>query len=116
MAKNPERMLQEACVSYMRFAAWKPDVFWSAIMHEHDGRQSPAFRAVRARMGLQKGLPDLIILSDKVHFVELKSAKGRLSDEQKAFQEHCEKNGIHHAVIREVDDFANKLKAWNLTY
>ena len=53
-----------------------------------------------------KGLPDLILFKDgKAYFVELKTPKGRLSEEQKEFQKTIAKQGFRFLVIRDIQTF-----------
>lgn len=48
-----------------------------------------------------KGLADLLVLGNgRMLFVEVKSAKGRLTEPQKAFARHCEESGTPHRVWR----------------
>lgn len=79
----------------------EPDlVLWrnSGGVAEKEGRTQ--------RFGLQVGASDLVGIGPGGVFVawELKSATGRLSDEQRRFLALVEKRGGHSAVIRSVDD------------
>lgn len=56
-------------------------------------------------MGLINGVPDLVFISkEKALFVELKTAKGRLSESQQLFKEWCIDEGIGYYVSRSVED------------
>ena len=56
-------------------------------------------------MGYTKGQPDLIfILSGRVYFVEMKTATGRQSPEQKEIQRQIEAQGQTYLVWRSVND------------
>jgi len=54
---------------------------------------------------VRNGIPD-IILVHKGQFIglEVKSEKGRLSDDQKYFHQEAEKNGAKLFVVRSIDD------------
>lgn len=52
-----------------------------------------------------KGLSDLILLTQLgVAFVEVKSLRGTLTPEQRAFRDQCQARGITHIVAKSVDD------------
>ncbi|MBR1778134.1 MAG: hypothetical protein IJ752_06085 [Alphaproteobacteria bacterium] len=56
-------------------------------------------------MGYTKGQPDLIfIFSGRVYFVEMKTAAGRQSPEQKEIQRQIEAQGQAYLVWRSVSD------------
>lgn len=62
-------------------------------------------------MGYTKGQPDLIfILSGHVYFVEMKTATGRQSQEQKEFQRQLEAAGQTYLVWRSVQDCVDFIK------
>jgi len=54
------------------------------------------------------GVPDLLVLAPGVGalFVEVKSARGKLSPEQVAFRDACRAAGAVHVVARGWDDLA----------
>jgi hypothetical protein len=60
-------------------------------------------------MGVRSGFPDLIlcVARGKYHglFIELKTAKGRQTDNQKYFQKALEAQGYRYVVVRSIDEF-----------
>lgn len=62
--------------------------------------------AIGKRMGMVKGLPDIGLFRSigRVAFIEVKTKKGRLSPEQRAFQSWCREWGVPHCVARSVED------------
>ncbi len=51
------------------------------------------------------GFPDIIVLWKQFPvFIEVKAKKGRLSPEQKKFQDRCEKQGIEYIIARSLKD------------
>lgn len=68
-----------------------------------------------AKSGATAGSPDLVVsLKDRVFFVEMKTATGAQSDNQKNFQWRCEALGIGYYVCRNLEDFKRAILAeWN---
>ncbi len=66
------------------------------------------------RAGTQAGYPDLILYAPggRVGHLELKSAKGRLSDAQKAVRDTLDALGQHYAVVTHTDDVMQALSDW----
>ncbi len=58
------------------------------------------------------GLPDVVALvpGGGVLFIEVKSATGRLSTEQREFQAACADAGVTHLVARSWDDVEQRLR------
>ena len=55
--------------------------------------------------GVLAGVSDLVILmQNRAVFVELKTDKGRQSDNQKKFQQDVEKLGFEYYIWRSIDD------------
>ncbi len=56
-------------------------------------------------MGAFKGLPDRVMHFDgRVHYLEIKKPKGRLSPYQEAFQDQCKADEIPYHVIKSLED------------
>lgn len=61
-------------------------------------------------VGSYPGLPDRVMhVLGRVVYLEVKTAKGTLSDNQKKFQEQCLADGIDYWVVRSVEDLDEKL-------
>jgi hypothetical protein len=50
------------------------------------------------------GIPDLLLFTPKMFFIECKVPNGRQSPHQKSFQELCEKAGIPYILVHSLDD------------
>ena len=62
-------------------------------------------------MGLINGVPDLVFISkNNTLFIELKTAKGRLTESQLYFQEWCIDEGVDYFVARSVEEVTTILK------
>ncbi len=56
-------------------------------------------------LGCYPGLPDLIAVKDGIHLcIEVKTKTGRISSNQKRFQEQIEKAGGHYIIARCYED------------
>lgn len=55
--------------------------------------------------GLLAGVSDLIVLYDKLYFIEVKTDKGRQSDKQKDFEKVVSSLGYEYKLVRSLDDF-----------
>jgi hypothetical protein len=63
-------------------------------------------------LGLYPGAADLLIIWDgKPYFFELKTEKGRQTDKQKAFEDHCRDSGVYYRVVRSFDEFKSAVLA-----
>jgi hypothetical protein len=67
------------------------------------------------RMGMRKGVPDLVILhSGRIMGLEVKSPDGALSREQKEFRAEWERAGGIYAVVRSMKEGTALLEAWGV--
>jgi hypothetical protein len=66
------------------------------------------------RMGLQRGFPDIQLISPAglFHGLELKRAGENLTDDQEAFQLWCVAHGVPHSVAYSIDEALAVLAAW----
>lgn len=98
--RQEEHNIQVAIVQYLRLRGF--EVF--AI--PNGGRRDAVTGAKLKAEGVSAGVADLIILLPigNVLFVEVKTAKGRQSPEQKAFQERVESLGFNYVIWRSVED------------
>lgn len=103
---TPEADLQRAVVVALRFALPK-----GAIVHHcanevtETGPRGARRQAILVGMGVFPGFADLIVLCDgRVLFLELKSAKGRLSPAQEGFRNAVLALGFDWALVRNLDD------------
>lgn len=62
--------------------------------------------------GLPSGFSDLLVLMDggKAVFCEVKTATGRLREDQFRFKEIVESKGFSYIVVRSVDSFAKTIE------
>jgi hypothetical protein len=107
-AHNEEERLQEAVIDLL-MAAHVPGVVW---WHTPNGGKRSKREAVKfKRMGVLAGVPDLIISlpGARMAFLELKSRRGRLSEDQEAFLAGQEANGHYTGTARTLDEAARFL-------
>jgi VRR-NUC domain len=80
MARNDEANIQAGIVAWARLVA--PDVLIFAV--PNGGFRTPREAALMKWTGVLAGVPDLAVVADgKAFFLEVKTAKGRLSDAQR---------------------------------
>ena len=98
--RSEEHDIQVGIVRCLRIAGY--EVF--AI--PNGGRRDAVTGARLKAEGATAGVADLEILTPdgRAVFVEVKTAKGRQSEEQKAFQERIGKLGFKYLIWRSVDD------------
>jgi hypothetical protein len=106
-----EHSLQASLLEHLRFNA-KPDVYWFAIPNA--GRRSWQAGARMKAEGLTRGVADLCIMlpRGRTGWLEMKTAKGRQTDEQMGFQARCERMEHHYAVARNLEEAVDILKRW----
>lgn len=81
----------------------RPDVVG---FHVPNGEKRDGWTAARlARMGTVAGVPDFVfIVGGRVHFLELKTATGRLSRAQEDFAARAHGAGATYTIARSIDE------------
>ena len=98
--KHPERDLQCDCVYWFRKTHKNQLIF--SCPNEFARSEAAAAR----KMGLLRGVSDIIVvMPNRVLFIEFKSADGSQSLDQKRFQQKIERMGYTYAVIRTIKEF-----------
>ena len=75
--------------------------------------------AIEKAMGLTAGLPDLALYgnldgSPFTGFLEVKTAKGRVSEAQRDMHDRLQDAGFRVAIVRSVEDSIKTTKVWGL--
>lgn len=105
-----ETDLQKTVVAAVRFNIRRNVIFFHCPNGEYRSKRTGA--RLKA-MGVLPGVPDLtVIVGSAIHFLELKTATGRQTPEQKAFQLRCEVAGIPYAIARTPEEAAATLYGW----
>lgn len=106
-----ELALHQAVAHYLAVTLLPPAT-WCTIGHGGGGRARG--RKLKT-MGVKPGWPDLLILAfQRTFWIELKTAKGRLSPEQRAVHEDLIAAGACVAVCRSIEEVQQALEAWEL--
>ena len=103
---NPEAAIQRAVVAALRLAL-PPGAIVYHSGHEYRGGDARAklAQAIGVGMGVHPGFSDLVVVSEgRVAFLEVKTAQGQLSGDQKAFRDAIRAQGLLYAVVRSIDD------------
>lgn len=101
-----EREIQIECVGWFR------ERFPNQIIFSCPNEAARNNWAKFQPMGATAGSPDLIVsIKDRCFFVEMKTATGSQSDNQKNFQWRCEALGIGYYLCRNLDDFKRAILA-----
>ena len=100
--RHLEDNLQRAIVRYLRLKG-------ILVFHIPNGGSRNAREAHNLKLsGVLAGVSDLVILmQNRAVFVELKTDKGRQSDNQKKFQQDVEALGFEYLIWRSLDDCIN---------
>lgn len=105
--RHIEDSLQKTCVQWFSLA-YSP--YSRLLHHSPNGGKRNAIEAAKFKaMGVRAGFPDLILCVARggYHglFIELKTAKGRQTENQKYFQKALEMQGYRYKVVRSLDEF-----------
>ena len=110
--RQPETQLQRAVLEHLR---WRgvPGLF--VFHYPAGGWRTPTEAAILKGLGVTPGIPDLLILHQgKLHALELKSARGRLTTVQAQTQHHMRVAGALTATAIGIDEALERLEAWGL--
>ena len=108
-----EHRIQVALVEFLHMAL-KPEVVWSAIPNGEKRHIRVAQRLKNE--GVRRGTPDLFFClpEGRVAWLEMKAAKGSLSEDQKIFRDRVQALGHRWALARSVDEAAIHLASWGV--
>lgn len=94
----------------LRFRA-KAGVLWFHVPNE--GLRSPRTGAFLKRLGMLPGVSDfIVIVKGKAHFLEMKTAKGRQSAEQRDFETQAVGAECLYMIARSPEAAKNILEIW----
>lgn len=102
-----ESALHKACADFAAVTVREP-AFWTTIAHGGGGKIRGA--QLKAR-GMKPGVADMLFIRpDATLWAELKTATGRQSPEQKAFEASVKACGHHYEICRSVTDLERTLR------
>lgn len=122
--KQEEHNIQAACVRWFGYA--HPELRGLLFAVPNGGARSKATAGRLKAEGVVAGVSDLILMVPKcvkakdegwyntIHAlcIEMKTAKGRQSPEQKIWQRLVEEHGYKYAVCRSLDEFIDTVEAY----
>lgn len=104
-------------IAYVRWFGLQYPELSPLLHHSPNGGKRNAREAARFKaMGTRAGFPDLFLAvpSNGSHglFIELKSDKGRLTDNQQAYLTILQRQGYAVAVVRTLEDFMKTINEY----
>jgi hypothetical protein len=120
---HEESQIQRAIVDWITVVA--PDVIVFAI--PNSSTRKPGGRAGNAVPGLRKGVFDLGLILPRgsgniagrlgglTAYIEVKTDKGELSDDQIEFRRTLITRSVPHCIARSIDDVRAAFAAWGVT-
>jgi hypothetical protein len=110
---NAEARIQAAIVEWIRTVA--PGVLVFAI--PNGGLRTKAEAARLKWTGTLAGVPDLAIVAHggRIYFIEVKTADGTLSADQRTLRDWLIALGCAPAICRSVDDVRRSFAAWGIS-
>lgn len=118
-----EEQIHCQIAQYLKLVIKSPSRWWTIeVSNQQAGRAGMFKQIALKKKGVVTGTPDIQIIwvnpdSDgwgrpelKLIFLEVKAAKGRLTEKQEALHEELRDEGHQVHVVRSVDDVTNVLK------
>jgi len=111
--KRPEQSLQKSIVTFIRTAYPRAVCFHVP----NGGGRSKIEAAIFKSIGVMSGVADLCILwkGGHVGFIEVKAGKGKLSENQLKFMDHCVRLGIPWECVNSLEQAQSTLKHWGVS-
>ena len=107
--RNVEHNIQVSCVQWFRYVHSSLSPLLFSV--PNGGQRNVIVAAKLKAEGALAGVSDLLLLVPNNDYhalcIEMKSAKGRQTENQKAWQKEVEKQGYKYAVCRSLDEFMN---------
>lgn len=109
--KNEESKIQIGCVKWFRYQY--PEYARQLFSVPNGGQRSAITAKIMKAEGVVPGVADLILLKpSKQHHalcIEMKTDKGRQSDNQKEWQFVVESHGYKYVICRSIADFIDEI-------
>ena len=108
-----EHQIQKSIVELLRLhniPIIETDVMSGLQFFSHKDPRRYAFINHHKSMGYMPGQSDLILITDNVVFVEVKTPKGKQSKEQKNFQKYVEEKGYVYLIWQSIEDARKFIK------
>ena len=111
--KRPEDSFQSKLMKELTYRL-RPEVIVAAI--PNGGFRHRRTAAILKATGVKRGITDLVFIYEEgqTAWLELKTGKVPLSDEQLGIQYRMKTMGHRHAVARTIDEALTQLDAWEL--
>lgn len=109
---NQESRLQQACIKWVRYQY--PDLIIYAI--PNGGKRNAVTGAILKAEGVLAGVADLFVAkaTKDSHglYIEMKTAKGRQADSQRAFEEAVTREGYRYELCRSFEQFVAIIRTY----
>ncbi len=84
---------------------------WYHVANEWAGQNRPVYGAKQTTMGKIAGIPDYCFMGKyNSFFIEIKTGRGKLSEQQEIVKRWCDDVGVPHYVCRSLKDVQEVLK------
>jgi hypothetical protein len=109
---SPEQQIHRAVMQHLR-ARGQPGVF--AFHVPNGGKRSPIEAAIFKSLGVVAGIPDVLIIKQgRLYALELKAAKGKLTQAQMLTHTQMQAAGAIVATAVGLDAALEQLEVWGL--
>lgn len=109
--RNEESRLQIACVRWFRYQY--PEYARLLFAVPNGGQRSAVTAKIMKAEGVVSGVADLILMKPSRQYhalcIEMKTDKGRQSDNQKDWQFVIESHGYNYVICRTLEEFINTI-------
>lgn len=109
---NQESRLQQACIKWVRYQY--PDLIIYAI--PNGGKRNAVTGAILKAEGVLAGVADIFVAkATKFHhglYIEMKTAKGRQADSQRAFEQAVTREGYRYELCRSFEQFVTIIRTY----
>ena len=109
---RPEEQVQRAIVEWLRWI--EPDCKWLHI--PNGGARTKAEAGILKALGVEAGAPDLHLCLNGgwCAYIEIKKPGGRVTPEQTAFRNKCERRGARWALAESIEDVERIFHQWGV--
>lgn len=107
-----EKQLHLSVAQYLNIALTPPDTYTTMPL----GGGGLVRGALLKAVGTKAGIPDLLILrAGRAYWIELKTKRGSLSEQQRLMAVDLKAAGCEWCVCRSVEEVEQRLTQWNFT-